>query len=155
MGFAEAIRSVLRNAVNFRGRASRSEFWWWTLVAFAINVALSESTSPLAGLVSLAVAVPTVAVGVRRLHDTDRSAWSYLLIVVPIANFVLLYFFLKPGTPGSNRFGSPPVTAPPSQGPGPGFGPGPSFGPEGGPEPGGGSGPGGWDAPPPRPPLLG
>lgn len=149
MGFVEAIRSGLQNAVNFRGRASRSEFWWWMLVAFAINVTLSESTSARAGLVSLAVAIPTIAVGVRRLHDTDRSAWTYLLIVVPIANFVLLYLFARPGTPGSNRHGPPPVSAPP------GSGPGPSSGPEGGPEGGGGSGPGGWDAPPPRPPLLG
>jgi uncharacterized membrane protein YhaH (DUF805 family) len=163
MGFVEAIRTVLQNYVNFRGRASRPEFWWWTLLAFVINVAVSGSDRAVASLVTLAVAIPTIAVGVRRLHDTDRSGWFYLLTIIPLVNLIILYFFIQAGTPGSNRFGPPPATNRPAQrsapveggGSGPGFTNGPHFGPEAGPDPSSGAGPGGWDTPPPRPPLLG
>jgi uncharacterized membrane protein YhaH (DUF805 family) len=126
MGLVEAVRTVLANYVNFRGRASRPEFWWWTLVAFAVNLVLSGSSGRLASLVVVAVAIPTVAVGVRRLHDTDRSGWVYLLTAVPVVNLILLYFFVQAGTPSSNRFGSPPVldTRAPDGGAGFGSGPG-------------------------------
>jgi uncharacterized membrane protein YhaH (DUF805 family) len=137
MGFADAIRTVLQNAVNFRGRASRPEFWWWMLLAFAINLLLAESTTMLARVLSLAVAIPTIAVGVRRLHDTDRSGLFYVLIVVPVVNFVLLFFLLQAGTQGSNRFGPPPPSAAPDSWSAPpsGTDPGP-----------------GWNSPPPPPP---
>jgi uncharacterized membrane protein YhaH (DUF805 family) len=141
MGFTGAIRSVLRNPVGLRGRSARPEFWWWSLLAFAINVALADQDATIASLLSLVIAIPTIAVGVRRLHDTDRSGWFYLLIVIPFVNLVLLYFLIKAGTPGSNRFGPPP---PP--GASPGYRPGPASGSDPGP---------GWGSPPPPPPPLG
>ena len=55
-------------------------------------------------LVWLAIIVPMIAVIVRRLHDTDRSGWWYLLMLVPIVGLVVLVFLLLPGTPGNNRF---------------------------------------------------
>ncbi|VEF37209.1 integral membrane protein [Stenotrophomonas maltophilia] len=55
-------------------------------------------------LVWLAIIVPMIAVTVRRLHDTDRSGWWYLLMLVPIVGLVVLVFLLLPGTPGNNRF---------------------------------------------------
>ncbi len=55
----------------------------------------------------LALIVPLIAVTVRRLHDTDRSGWWYLLMLVPFVGLVVLVFMLLPGTPGHNRFGSP------------------------------------------------
>jgi uncharacterized membrane protein YhaH (DUF805 family) len=139
MGFADAIRSALQNALNFRDRASRPEFWWWMLLAFAVNVVLSETDSWSAGLVSFAIALPTIAVGVRRLHDTDRSGWFYLLTIIPLVNLVLLYFFVQAGTPGSNRFGPPPPSS------SPGYRSGPASGSDPGP---------GWNSPPPPPPPL-
>ena len=62
----------------------------------------------LAGLVSLALFLPLLGASVRRLHDTDRSGWWYLLTFVPVANIVLIVFWALDGTPGPNRFGPSP-----------------------------------------------
>lgn len=63
----------------------------------------------LSGLYALAMIVPSIAVTVRRLHDTDRSGWWYLLVFVPlIGGLVILVFMFLDGTPGSNRFGRNP-----------------------------------------------
>ncbi len=60
----------------------------------------------LAGLVTLVLFVPTLTVSVRRLHDTDRSGWWFLLVLIPsVGAIVVLVFFLDRGTPGANRFG--------------------------------------------------
>ncbi|MCD6029104.1 MAG: hypothetical protein K0S78_1278 [Thermomicrobiales bacterium] len=123
MGFSEAIRSGFANAFTFSGRASRREYWWWALFQFLTLFAAaildlllwpdSARWMPfggvLAGLVTVVLLVPTLAVSVRRLHDTDRSGWWYLLVFIPIVGaIVLLVFFLGQGTPGTNRFGPPP-----------------------------------------------
>jgi uncharacterized membrane protein YhaH (DUF805 family) len=123
VGFAEAIRSGFANAFAFRGRASRREYWWWALFQFLVvftaailDLVLwpeSARSAPfggvLAGLVTLVLFVPTLAVSVRRLHDIDRSGWWFLLVLVPIVGaIVLLVFFLGRGTSGANRFGPPP-----------------------------------------------
>jgi uncharacterized membrane protein YhaH (DUF805 family) len=56
----------------------------------------------------LAILLPTLAVGARRLHDIDRTAWWLLLSLLPlIGTLVLLFFYVQPGTPGDNRFGPP------------------------------------------------
>ena len=55
---------------------------------------------------SLVLLLPSLAVAVRRLHDIDRSGWWYLIIVIPIIGpLVLLYWYIQPGTDGSNQFG--------------------------------------------------
>lgn len=59
-------------------------------------------------LYSLAVLIPVVAVAVRRLHDLDKSGWWLLIAVTIIGAFVLLYWFIQPGTRGPNRFGPQP-----------------------------------------------
>ena len=64
----------------------------------------------LSGIASLALFLPNLAVGVRRLHDTDRSGWWVLISVIPIIGWiVLLVFLVSSGTPGGNRFGPPPA----------------------------------------------
>lgn len=74
MSFVAAIQSGFRNYVNFKGRASRSEFWWWTLFSLVVQAATSGSDL-ISGVVSLGLLVPGLAVHVRRLHDTNRSGW--------------------------------------------------------------------------------
>ncbi|TFZ47201.1 DUF805 domain-containing protein [Stenotrophomonas maltophilia] len=112
----------LKRYTQFSGRASRSEFWWFQLFVVIVSIPLyvlsfiagytGSSTLALvsAGLsvvLWLAVIVPLIAVTVRRLHDTDRSGWWYLLMLVPVVGLVVLVFMLLPGTPGDNRFGAP------------------------------------------------
>ncbi|MDT7577550.1 MAG: hypothetical protein QOH17_3883, partial [Pseudonocardiales bacterium] len=76
------------------------------------GVAFSASLGLLGGLYSLAVLLPSLAVGVRRLHDTDRSGWWLLIGLIPIiGGIVLLVFFVLEGTRGPNRFGADPKLA--------------------------------------------
>jgi len=119
MNFFEAIESNLRNYANFSGRATRSEFWYWTLPVVIINVGLGivdERLNPgtefgalswVTMIVFLVLVMPTLAVSVRRLHDIDRSGWWFLLWFTLVGGFVLIYWACQPGTAGSNRFGEP------------------------------------------------
>ena len=112
MEFTTAVRTVLtENYANFRGRAQRSEFWWFVLFTFVCTVALGAVADLLAGLFSLAVLLPAIGVAVRRLHDVDRSGWWYLLVLIPVLGPLILVFafYIHPGTPGANRFGPDPL----------------------------------------------
>ena len=133
MSFGEAIRSGFDNYANFSGRASRSAYWWWALFNFLVSLAAqildralglgpvgADTTYGLragviTGLLGLALLLPSLAVGVRRLHDTDRSGWWLLIALIPIIGWlVLIFFFVTPGTPGPNRYGPPPLDHPAS-----------------------------------------
>lgn len=130
MDFMTSVRTVFSKYADFKGRAQRSEFWWWVLAIWIISIALSmvdsalfgtvqtydsgfsmsTNTPILSGLFSLAVLIPNLAVGARRLHDTDRSGWWLLIGLIPLIGFiVLIVFFASKGTPGDNRFGPDPL----------------------------------------------
>ncbi|MFI5410595.1 DUF805 domain-containing protein [Kaistia sp. UC242_56] len=102
---------------DFSGRASRAEFWWFTLIMALINITasiLDEVFSPGGvGVLYLITAVffffPSLAVTVRRLHDTDRGAVWILIALIPIiGTLVFLYFMLSGTMPETNRFGPSP-----------------------------------------------
>lgn len=112
MGFSATVRHNLRHYADFRGRAQRAQFWWWYLFLIVMQVVLnavdgalglqvgetdlkvgdtaipvvSDGVGVLSTVFGLAVVLPTLAVAVRRLHDTDRSGWW---IVAPLAAYVL------------------------------------------------------------------
>jgi uncharacterized membrane protein YhaH (DUF805 family) len=105
---------VLQRYAQFVGRAGRPEFWWFELSSFIIITVLSTLAyasvvfSVIGGFYALAVLTPGIAVAVRRLHDTGRSGWWLLLMLVPLVGFiVLLVFFVSEGTPGTNQYGPP------------------------------------------------
>jgi uncharacterized membrane protein YhaH (DUF805 family) len=113
--------AALKKYAVFAGRARRKEFWFFTLFNVLIAVVLTMidmftgtfdedvGLGLLSGLFALAMLIPSIAVTVRRLHDTDRSGWWYLLVFLPvIGGLVILVFTLLDGTPGSNRFGPNP-----------------------------------------------
>ena len=98
---------VLKNYALFTGRARRKEYWMFTLInliiLFGISFVAGMIKLPiLANLYWLAVLVPSIAVGVRRMHDTDHSGWWLLL------PFVNLYLACIDGTPGENSYGPDP-----------------------------------------------
>ena len=112
---------VLRKYLVFEGRARRKEYWFFVLfnIIIAMILAIIDGTigtlNPetgvglLSGIYSLAVLIPTFAVAIRRLHDTDRSGWWLLIGLVPLlGGLVLLVFFVLDGTPGTNQFGPSP-----------------------------------------------
>lgn len=117
MNFGEAIGSGFRNYVNFSGRAPRSEFWYWALFVILVSIAanivdsslLQNELAPISSLWGLATFLPGLAIGVRRLHDIDRSGWWLLIALTIIGIFVLLYWDCVKGTTGSNRFGADPL----------------------------------------------
>ncbi|MBQ2950729.1 MAG: DUF805 domain-containing protein [Prevotella sp.] len=103
MGFLEAIKTCFGKFMTFGGRARRSEFWWFCLLNFIIGCI------PFVGWIwGLIVLIPSIAVGIRRLHDTGRSGWWYLLVLVPLVNLLLIYFFICDSQAGSNEYGENP-----------------------------------------------
>jgi uncharacterized membrane protein YhaH (DUF805 family) len=92
MSFVDAVKSGLRNYAVFKGRATRSEFWWFTLFTFVVQAATSGFDA-LNGIVSLGLLLPGIAVHVRRLHDTDRTGWWVLWPALGLA-FALVAFIL-------------------------------------------------------------
>jgi uncharacterized membrane protein YhaH (DUF805 family) len=118
MQFQDAIRSGFRNYVTFSGRASRSEFWYWALFALLASIVGSivdhtffpfASTGPIEGLISLVLFLPGLAMGIRRLHDIDRSGWWWLIALTVIGIVLLLVWACTPGTAGANRYGADPL----------------------------------------------
>ena len=106
--------SALRSYAVFYGRARRREFWMFTVVNIVVTITLQLVVkSPVPYLVySLGVTVPTLAVTVRRLHDTSHSAWWLLIGVVPIVGQVVLFVLLVTrGEDGANQFGQDPKAA--------------------------------------------
>lgn len=115
---------VLKQYANFSGRARRKELWMFALfnvviaaVLLILNAAVSKGSVSgpfyiLLVLYYLAVLLPSIAVGVRRLHDTNRSGFWILISLVPIVgSIVLLVFYLLPGDAGANSHGADPKAA--------------------------------------------
>jgi uncharacterized membrane protein YhaH (DUF805 family) len=118
---------VLKQYADFNGRARRTEFWMFILFSAIASAILGlvdsligtarfiasggyfYSPGVLGGIYGLAVLVPTLAVGVRRLHDTDRTGWWWLLWLIPIVGqIILIVFWALEGTPGANQYGPDP-----------------------------------------------
>jgi uncharacterized membrane protein YhaH (DUF805 family) len=115
MQFQDAVRVVLQQKyATFDGRARRSEFWWFALFSFAVGVAASLLDSALGsgrlinGLVSLALLVPSLAVGARRLHDTGRSGWWQLIGIIPVIGWIVLIVWFVQDSQQDNQYGPNP-----------------------------------------------
>lgn len=129
----QAVARFFKKYSTFSGRASRSEYWWFALVSYAFSFAMgiimvaagsagaklaaNGTTIPGPGywvvlildlIVALALLVPSLAVSVRRLHDTNMSGWMYLLVLIPIVGPILFLVFMALGSkPEGQRFDKP------------------------------------------------
>ena len=115
MSFIDAVKNVLiNNYAGFEGRASRSEYWWFFLAILIVSFPLGILDAILFGyelddptwfswLFNLAVFLPTLAVGVRRIHDHGKSGW---FILVPFYN---LYLWIADGEGMPNAYGPGPT----------------------------------------------
>ena len=109
MDFVQAIKSCLGQYATFSGRASRSEYWWFFLFQVLVMVATGMLGDVINGLASLALLLPALAVGTRRLHDIGRTGWWQLLLLTGIGFFVLLYWWVQPTDGATNIYGEPPA----------------------------------------------
>lgn len=114
VGFGDAIRNQLQNVTNFQGRAGLSAYWWYFLATFIAALVLevvaiatgSSAVIILVAIIMIAVGLSGLSLGVRRLHDSDKSGWMWLLGLIPfVGGIIVLIMMLMPSTPGPNRFG--------------------------------------------------
>ena len=123
MNFLQAVSSFFARWKDFNGRSSRSEYWWATFFVILTSIftniltlflGLSPSIVAIIVLLlivifSLFLTIASLALVVRRLHDTNKSGWWYLIIFTIIGVLPLLYWYCKKGDEGENRFGSNPL----------------------------------------------
>ncbi len=109
---------VLKKYAVFSGRARRKEYWMFFLfnviITFVLGIVewILGSSGIIGTLYSLAILVPSIAVSVRRLHDTERSGWWLLIGLIPlIGTIVLFIFMIQEGKYGENAYGSNPKLA--------------------------------------------
>jgi uncharacterized membrane protein YhaH (DUF805 family) len=113
----------LKNYANFEGRARRAEYWYFNLVnmfflipfyillivaVFQENTFFIGITTIIFLVAALVITIPSIAVSVRRLHDTNKSGWMYLLAIVPVASLVVFIFTVLEGDKHANRYGNDP-----------------------------------------------
>ncbi|MBO6216541.1 MAG: DUF805 domain-containing protein [Prevotella sp.] len=121
MGFTEAISTCFSKFATFSGRASRSEYWYWSLFLFLLElvviilmfITLKEvalfAIYPVLGIIGIVTLLPSLAVLVRRLHDIGRSGWSVLFSLIPfVGSIIMLIFCLMDSQPGDNQYGPHP-----------------------------------------------
>ncbi len=112
MGFGQAISSGFSNYVNFFGRACRSEYWFWVLFPIIAQIATGIIDTVIGmdvttALFGLATFLPSLAVGIRRLHDIDRTgSWIFIWFIPIVGWIILIIWYCTKGTDGPNRFAS-------------------------------------------------
>lgn len=136
IGFVDAVKRGFKKYATFTGRASRSEYWWWTLftfviylvlglVTFAVGMATSRDGGRTPGLLAmpllilftvffLGILLPTLAVTVRRLHDGGYSGLVALLFLLPyLGGLIIMIFALLPSSPAGAKYDPIPATPTP------------------------------------------
>ena len=110
MSFGEAISTCFSKYATFSGRARRSEYWYFTLFNLILSGVVSIfKIQILVTLVSLALLLPGLGVGVRRLHDIGKSGWYLLIGLIPVVGAILLIvWYCRDSDPGSNAYGPNP-----------------------------------------------
>ncbi len=108
MDFLTAIKTCFSKYADFTGRARRSEFWFWWLFTFIVGLILGWI--PVIGwIISIALIIPNLAVGARRLHDTGKSGWWWLINLIPIVGIIILIvFWAQDSNAGENQYGANP-----------------------------------------------
>jgi uncharacterized membrane protein YhaH (DUF805 family) len=123
VSFQNAVGLGFQHYFDFKGRSTRSEYWWWLLFVVLAGIALTivdmgigtfnyeSGDGLLSGLFKLATLIPGLALGARRLHDINKSAWWLLMwlrffLIIPV--IVLLVWAARQGDNGTNRYGPDP-----------------------------------------------
>ena len=111
MNFVESFQTCYKKFFDFSGRASKSEYWWFQLYNAIIYVLTFVFQGDLVLLLSILIIVnliPVYAVGVRRIHDSNKSGWLVLISLIPLIGLYIFVLLLQDGSKGKNRFGAKP-----------------------------------------------
>lgn len=110
MNFQESIQQCFQKYADFNGRAKRPEYWWFALFTLLASLVLGAISEGASVAFSFATLLPSLAVGSRRLHDTNRSGWLQLLWIVPVLGWIaLIYFLVQEGDVDTNQYGETPA----------------------------------------------
>ena len=114
MTFSESVSTCIKKYFVFKGRASKSEFWWFQLIWVVSYVVMIISNNEAIAFICLGIiifiAIPLISVGVRRLHDTNKSGFYYFLSLIPfIGGLIILLMMIGDGTKGKNQYGPDPL----------------------------------------------
>ncbi len=106
MNFGESISVCFKKYADFNGRAARPEFWWFFLFSFLIQMVIGVvGLGPaVSGIITLGLLLPSLAVGARRLHDTNRSGWWQLIALIPLIGIVVLIVFWMQDAKAPNTY---------------------------------------------------
>jgi len=113
MTFGQAVSDAFSKYATFSGRSSRSAYWWfylfYTLVFIGASILDAATKTPVfTGIAALVLLLPSIAVLVRRLHDTDRSGWWVLISFVPLVGVIVLIVFACTDSGPPNKWGDGP-----------------------------------------------
>lgn len=109
MDFKQAVTTCLKKYVEFNGRAGRPEFWWFALACVVAALVVGVISDILAMLVNLALLLPSLAVGTRRLHDMGKSGWFQLLWFIPVIGWAVMIYWLVQPSAAANEYGEGPA----------------------------------------------
>lgn len=100
MTFGQSIKTCFSKYVTFSGRATRSEFWWFSLFSFIVL------WIPFVQFLGFLLILPSWAVAVRRLHDVGKSGWNLLWTIIPfLGSLYLLWLYIQESQPEANNWG--------------------------------------------------
>ena len=110
MTFLDSIETCFKKSFQIKGRASKSEFWWFTLFYFIAIFSLVMINETLAIIFLLIILPASICVTVRRLHDQGKSGFFYFISIIPyVGGLILLFMCAMDGTKGKNKFGPSPL----------------------------------------------
>ena len=112
VSFVEAVKLAFVRIVDFKGRARRSEYWWFTLFNIIVSAIIAMALPDIAGLWSLIVLIPSLSLCIRRLHDVGKSGWWYLILFVPLVGEILLLVWFCRDSGPDNQWGPNPKVQP-------------------------------------------
>lgn len=108
VSFIDAVKLAFSHYADFKGRARRSEYWWFTLFKVIVSGLVSSIIPDLAWIWTLAVLIPGLSICVRRLHDIGKSGWYYLIALIPlVGGIIMIVWFCQDSAP-ANQWGPNP-----------------------------------------------
>ena len=97
---------ALKKYADFTGRARRQEYWMFVLIYMVINIVLAVlGLELISAIVGLGLLIPSISIAARRLHDTGRSGWWQLIVLIPIIGVIVLIVFLAQDGHDANDYG--------------------------------------------------